>query len=115
MESVALMLVQQYGLLIVDCLVIAVETIGLVKFFDNFFFPNRDLTLREKCFLELLICCICAFVNSGALPELISKIINLFMLSLSFTQLAYDYVILGVRHLIDRAFKLKEDGNNEGK
>jgi hypothetical protein len=37
------------------------------------------------------------------------------MLSLSFTQLAYDYIILGVRHLIDRAFKLKEDGNNEGK
>jgi hypothetical protein len=115
MESVALMLVQQYGLLIVDCLVIAVETIGLVKFFDNFFFPNRDLSLREKCFLELLICCICAFVNSGAVPELTNKIINLFMLSLSFTQLAYDYIILGVRNLIDRAFKVKENSNREGK
>jgi hypothetical protein len=115
MESVTTMLVQQYGPLIVDCLIIAVETIGLVKFFDNFIFPKRDLSLREKCFLELIICCSCAFVNSGAVSALLNKIINLFLLSLSFTQLAYDCIISGIRHLIDRAFKVKENENGEGK
>ena len=43
------LILQHYGKLIADCLIIAIETIGLVKFFDNFLFPTKDLCLRSKC------------------------------------------------------------------
>ena len=102
------LILQHYGKLIADCLIIAIETIGLVKFFDNFLFPKKDLELRSKCGLELIICCVCAFINGGFFPSVSVEITNLFLLSLSITQLAYDYVISGFRHLIDRIFKLKE-------
>lgn len=105
------LMIQQYGQLIVDCLIIAIETIGIVKFLDNFLFPKRDLSLREKCTIELVTCIACAFLNSVWVPKGISNVCNLFLLSLSLTQLAYDCIVNGIKHLIDKAFKAgsKED------
>lgn len=108
------LLLEYYGPLIVNCMIIAVETIGLVKFLDNFLFPKRDLTLREMCGMELITCIACAFINSTFVSAAISSIFNTFLLALSFTQLAYDCIVNGIKHLIDRMFKSAEN-NNEGK
>ncbi len=93
-----------YGPLLANCLIIAIETIGLVKFFDNFLFPKRELTLREQCGLEFVICILCAFINSPCLPTFLSEILNLFLLGLAVTQLAYDCVVNGVKHFINKLF-----------
>lgn len=102
-----------YGTLLADCLIIAIETIGLVKFLDNFIFPKRDLSLREKCTLELLICIVCSINNSTYMNECIGDICNLFMLALSLTQLAYDCIVHGVPKFLEKMFLGKIDEEKE--
>ena len=105
--------IEQYGKLIADCLIIAIETIGLVKFFDNFIFPKRSLKLREKCGMEFIICIICAFINSVFVPEGISEVCNLFLLALAITQLCYDGIIHGVPKFLNKLFKISENEEDE--
>ena len=101
--------VENYGKLISDCLVIAIETIGMVKFLDNFLFPKKDLTLRKKCGLELIICVICAYMNSHYTNNEISLIYNLFTLSLSLTQLAYDCIVHGIPKFLEKMFGMNHE------
>lgn len=97
----------KYGVLFADCMLIAVETIGLVKFFDNFVFPERNLRLREKCGLEFFICIACAYINSPLMLETFKALLNLFLLSLSITQLAYDCIVHGIPQFITNLFHIK--------
>lgn len=101
--------VEKYGFLVANCILISVETIGLVKFFDNFIFPKRDLSLREKCFLEFFICIICAFANSTFTDEFLTGLFNLFALSLAITQLAYDCIVNGIPKFLEKAFIGRND------
>ncbi len=104
-----------YGELFADCLIIAIETIGLVKFLDNFLFPKKDLSLRAKCGLEFIICMVCSIVNSQYVPKIISLVYNLFALSLSLTQLAYDCIIHGIPKFLEKMMGIKKDEDEEMK
>lgn len=104
-----IILIQEYGKLLADCLIIAIETIGLVKFLDNFLYPKRDLSLREKCGMELIVCITCSYINSAWVHDTVTAVCNLFFMALSLTQLCYDIILHGTGKFIQKLFKMQDD------
>lgn len=78
-------------------MVIAVGVVGLTQLLKNFFACKKGKLFSIISIILTLILC---FLNSSLVPNVVTVIADLFVISLAITQLAWDIVAKGVPNMV---------------
>jgi len=107
MEKLILVPVQPLAAIVI---MVAIEIVGLVQFLKNYIKPKYKRTYASVTFF---VAAGCSYLNSGLVPATIIVPVNIFLLSLAVTQLAWDVIKDGLPKLVGKAMKL-DDANKAG-
>ena len=76
-------------------IIIAIGVVGLTQFLKNFFAAKKGKCFAVCSVILTAILCAC---NSTLVPHIVTCIVDLFVVSLSITQLAWDVLAQGIPH-----------------
>lgn len=76
-------------------IVVAIGVVGLTQFLKNFFATKKGKGFAICSVLLTAMLCVC---NTSIVPNVATAIIDLFVLALSITQLAWDVLAKGIPH-----------------
>lgn len=76
-------------------LIVAIGVVGLTQFLKNFFTTKKGKGFAICSVILTAILCIC---NTSLVPSVVTALVDLFSMSLSITQLAWDVLAKGIPH-----------------
>ena len=110
--------VLQTGLIHIDVaelakivIVVSIEVVGIVQLLKNYLYqkPNHA---RIYPLLSVVFCALCAFLNTTMVSNAFTNFMNIFLLSLAVTQLAYEVIVNAIPNIansfIESVFKINK-------